>query len=1227
MAESPVLSASPDRARPRVPGALRTTAGIVALAIVYAALALLGLRWGIARGVASPVWPAGGVALAALVLSRGRYWPGIALGYLAAAALNHSPNPAWTLATIAAGNTGAAVAGAWVLRCCRVSPAFERFRDFVVFCAVALGVAVLAATVGSLAIGLSIHLPSERIGVMWMHWMLGDLTGVLVVGTLVLAWARGREPRRLRWWFELAACLIAAGLIGTFVFLREGERMYTFIAFCPLIWAALSLRLRGASAACALMAVLGVTGTSLGTGPFAMLTPHARYLDLQVFIAVTTVAALVLAVVADERRSQRALVLSEARLRLALEASDTGLWKVDLHSGAVNFSPECAAVTGLTAQDVERTRSGVVRLVHEDDQARVRAAFQQALASRSRFESEFRIVRPDRSEIWLQARGRALFDGDGRPTTMLGTITDVTARRRSERQLEEQARLLDLTRDAILVRDVDGRIRYWNDSSERLYGFTREQAIGRMAHELLQTEFPKPLREIAAELLREDRWEGELVHRRRDGEALIVLSRWVLTRDGTGRPQSVMQTQTDITERKRGELSSAFLVELDHRIAQAASADDVAETGLHLLGAHLGLLRCTLSDIDLEHARIRTLHEWTDGAPRVTGSFDAREFFTSELGIALASGEAVAIRDLRVDPLTAPFAANYLPYGTVALAAASYVIEGRLAGTLTVAAGEPRSWRVDEMLLLREVVARLWPAIERAKAIAALRESELRFRQLADTAPIMIWVAEADGRCSYVSKRWTEFTGRVYEAELDFGWRAVVHPEDLAGYAEGFERAATAQTAYSAEYRALRWDGAWRWLHATARPRFGAGSEFLGYIGAVMDVTERREAEEALREADRRKDEFLATLAHELRNPLSPIRTGLQVLDLTDDVETARRTRRMMDRQLGHMVRLIDDLLDVSRITSGKVVLQRERIPLQDAALAAVESARPQIEAARHRLTVDLPEAPLWIDADPTRIAQVMGNLLTNAAKYTPEGGDIALRVHECDGAACVTVTDTGLGIPPEALGDVFGMFAQVNRTLDRSQGGLGIGLALARRLVEMHGGSIVAESAGLGQGSAFTVRLPMALPPATVIGTPSRSGPDGVRHRVLVVDDNEDAATSLAMMLELEGHATRTAFDGAEGLRLAAEFRPDVAFLDIGMPGMNGYELARALRLQPGLESTLLVAVSGWGGANDKERSAEAGFDLHLTKPVSVEAIEDAVMHAVRTPAGPRPQRAVTKS
>ena len=320
-------------------------------------------------------------------------------------------------------------------------------------------------------------------------------------------------------------------------------------------------------------------------------------------------------------------------------------------------------------------------------------------------------------------------------------------------------------------------------------------------------------------------------------------------------------------------------------------------------------------------------------------------------------------------------------------------------------------------------------------------------------------------------------------------------------------------------------------------------------------------------------------------------------------------TRKMMNRQLSHMVRLVDDLLDASRITNDKVTLRKERVPLQTVVETAVEASRPVIDAARHVVNLALPEAPLWLDADPTRLAQVMSNLLTNAAKYTPEGGSIEVTAARYQRGVSIRVTDTGLGIPPAMLGEVFEMFTQVNRTLERSQGGLGIGLALVKRLVELHGGTIAALSPGLGEGSTFRVRLPLVeaetqgTEPQTSAETVSSPAANSCR-RVLVVDDNVDGAQSLARVLQICGHDTRTAHDGPEALDAARLFQPEVVLLDIGLPGMNGYEVAKRLRADPALSGALVVALTGWGSEDDKRQSKEAGFDFHLTKPVEVSAI-----------------------
>ncbi|QOL48771.1 PAS domain S-box protein [Massilia litorea] len=409
----------------------------------------------------------------------------------------------------------------------------------------------------------------------------------------------------------------------------------------------------------------------------------------------------------------------------------------------------------------------------------------------------------------------------------------------------------------------------------------------------------------------------------------------------------------------------------------------------------------------------------------------------------------------------------------------------------------------------------------------------------------------------------------------------------------------------------------------------GADGAHLGLATITRDITEQKRAEDELRriaadlsEADHRKSEFLATLAHELRNPLAPIRTGLDLLRMAPAnaataAATAVRVHEMMDRQLGQLIHLVDDLLDIARITRGRIELKKEPIDLRTAVSMAVESSTALIHAGNHELQVTLPEEALPLDADLTRLVQVLSNLLNNAAKYTPGGGRISLAAWREGAQAVVAVTDSGIGIAPDAIGSVFEMFTQVRSSLDRAQGGLGIGLSLVRRLVELHGGRVHAFSEGRGRGSTFTVRLPLrrgAGEARDAVPGPAAQAP-ARRLRVLVVDDNQDAAESLVALIEALGHETRMAHDGPAGLAAAREFKPDLAFLDIGLPGMNGHEVARAIRASNGaggaLRDMMLVALTGWGAASDMTLSHQAGFDQHLTKPVSREALEQALATA----------------
>ncbi len=391
-----------------------------------------------------------------------------------------------------------------------------------------------------------------------------------------------------------------------------------------------------------------------------------------------------------------------------------------------------------------------------------------------------------------------------------------------------------------------------------------------------------------------------------------------------------------------------------------------------------------------------------------------------------------------------------------------------------------------------------------------------------------------------------------------------------------------------------------------------------------VEIAQRKRAEALLKEADRRKDEFLAMLAHELRNPLAPIRNAVHILQLRmPDDESLRQPLDVIDRQARQLAGLVDDLLDVSRITRGQIILRKQTLELAEVAAQAVETSRPLLEARRHHFDIHLPDEPIFVEADPTRLAQVILNLLNNAAKYTEEGGYICLSIERSDTEAVLRVRDSGMGIPPETLPRIFELFAQGERTLDRAQGGLGVGLTVVRRLVELHGGTVQAFSAGPGKGSEFVVRLPAVPAPAELPACrsskekipPYLRGEPAAPRRVLIVDDNRDSAESLAMLLQMLGHEVRAAYDGETGLRVAQEFSPDVVLLDIGLPRLSGLEAARRIRGDLGLRDTFLVAMTGYGQEEDKRRSREAGFNAHLVKPVDFSELQTLLQRCAYAP------------
>jgi PAS domain S-box-containing protein len=472
-------------------------------------------------------------------------------------------------------------------------------------------------------------------------------------------------------------------------------------------------------------------------------------------------------------------------------------------------------------------------------------------------------------------------------------------------------------------------------------------------------------------------------------------------------------------------------------------------------------------------------------------------------------------------------------------------------------------------------------------------------------------MAKPDGAIFWYNKRWYEYTGTTPEQMQGWGWQSVHDPKELPKVLERWRHSISTQTPLDMVFPMKGADGQLRPFLTRVVPIKDESGQVTRWFGTNTDISELRRAEAALREANARKDVFLATLSHELRNPLAPIRNAAAFLAkpaLTP--EDLERSRLIIVRQVRHMASLLDDLLDMSRITRGVFALKKEVVNLQGLMAEALETARPIIDQKRHTLNTEWPAEPIEVEADPIRLVQITTNLLTNAAKYTDPEGVITFAVRAIGTDIVIVVRDTGIGLPPNMLNEVFEMFSQVAPEQKRSEGGLGIGLALVKGLVELHGGRIEARSEGRERGSEFIVFLPgIRIAPGMSHEAPS-ARPEGVVtppvSRVLIADDNVDGAESLAMLVKFSGHEVFVAHTGLDAFQMAAAHRPQIAILDIGMPGMDGYQVAQKVRDQAWGVNMTLIALTGWGQEDDKLRAQRAGFDYHLTKPVDPAALED---------------------
>ena len=499
----------------------------------------------------------------------------------------------------------------------------------------------------------------------------------------------------------------------------------------------------------------------------------------------------------------------------------------------------------------------------------------------------------------------------------------------------------------------------------------------------------------------------------------------------------------------------------------------------------------------------------------------------------------------------------------------------------------------------------------RLLAEQAARESEKLYRAIGESIQYGVWVCDAAGRLIYASDSFLQLVGMTLDQCIRFGWTRAIHPDEREATLAAWQECVRSGSNWYREHRIRGADGAYYHVLAHGVPIRDDEGRITRWAGINLDIGRLKHTEEALREADRRKDEFLATLAHELRNPLAPIRTAVQLLEVPSTDERQRRWgREVISRQVRNMALLLDDLLDVSRITRGRLVLKKDFVDLRSIVDGALEIARPLIETKRHVVSVAQPPEQIVVEADPLRLSQVLGNLLTNAAKYTDPGGHINVAVQLSDAELTLSVADTGIGLAPETIPTLFTMFSQVTSAIDRAQGGLGIGLSLVKGLVELHGGTIEARSAGLGSGSEFVVRLPRSLvvahrTPKEAEAELDRAAATRRLGKIIVVDDNREAAQTLAAVLTLSGYEASAVFSGADALELGAKEHPDAMLLDIGMPGMTGYETAQRIRMEAWGRKLLLIALTGWGQEDDKQKARLMGFDLHVTKPADPKHIE----------------------
>ncbi|WP_246523586.1 PAS domain S-box protein [Gemmata palustris] len=921
-------------------------------------------------------------------------------------------------------------------------------------------------------------------------------------------------------------------------------------------------------------------------------------------------------------------------LRLAVGAADFGTWEWNPKTDRISLSDRAVAIYG-TDPGPTHTREWMRRVIHPDHRDRARDEAARAVAARADYDIEYPLDRPE--PVWVSARGRGVYDEAGELVRMLGVVQDVTARKAAESALREsENRQRFLAELAVTTQSMSGaaevmaatarllaeyldadRCAYAEIENESVFVITGDHPrgvpsiVGRWPVAAFGPECERLMRANEPYIVNDARTDPRIGFNDRptyEATAIRAVICVPLHKGGRFTAAMAVHTQTPrhwapeeiqlvttVVDRCWEALERARAAEAERRLYAEVAAERVQleEVFQHAL-SFVAVLRGPALVFERANDRCAELLGGREliGRPvrEAVPEVDGQGFFEI-LDRVYRTGEAYVGKDARVMLRTGN--------GELEERVLEFVFQAMRDATGAVSGVLVQGIDLTDHKRAEAELARVTAASERRRRL---------YETVLSNTPDFVYVFSLDHRVLYANDALIEMWGRGRDGALgktflEIGyepWHAEMHDREIDQV-----RATKKPIRGEVPFNGTNGRRIYDYIFV---PVIGAQGEVEAVAGTTRDVTERQAMEQELRDADQRKDEFIALLAHELRNPLAPIRNGLQVLHLAGtDTSALARTRVMMDRQLSHMVRLVDDLLDASRISRNKMELRRTRVSLSEVMASAVETARPLLDDAGHELRVALPAEPISLDADLTRLAQVFSNLLTNSAKYTPRGGQIHVSAERNSAEAVVSVRDTGIGIPADALSAVFDMFSQVDRSTERSRGGLGIGLALVKGLVEMHGGTVTAESAGPNKGSTFTVRLPIPVDQTELPHETHETGtaPTKRTRRVLVVDDNHDGAESMAEMLGLLGGEVRTAHDGLEAVTAAEEFRPEIILMDVGMPKLNGLDATRRIRSHPWGREMAIVALTGWGQESDRERSRDAGCDGHLVKPVNLSDLE----------------------